>query len=434
MRDRPKIAITGLGAVTAAGKTPQAIWEAVRSGRSGLGPIQQWDASSWPCKIAGEIQEFNPRELVSDRKLHKMISRGDLLGLNAAFQALDNSDLLRYRDGLGKEEQARLNERTAVVVASGGENYRNQHEFFPLLTVAKGSMKSFGEELTSAVNPMWLLRSLPNNVLCYVGVTTGIKGPNANFTSHSGSGSLAVLEAGRILREGEADRVLVVGYDSPVEPQAILYFERLGILSSDSIRPFDARRDGSILGEGAGALVLETLEAAERRGAHRRGEFLGGAVTAEGEGLLNIRQDGNGVARALRLGLADASMAPEDISMVAAHGNGTIRSDLSEGRAILEVFGRDGPPVISFKWAVGHLLAASGILEAVLSVLALEKGEAPGIPTLEHLDPELAGLQVSREHRKLAGNTAVLIGRGFGGISGALLFKGSHWRGTGNGT
>jgi len=373
--------------------------------------------------MAGEVFPFHPRELWSDRKLHKFISRSDLLGLNAAQQAIADSGLLACRDGLGRDEQILWNERTAVVVASGGENFRHQYDFFPLLTAAGGSMKTFGEELTSSVNPMWLLRSLPNNVLCYVGVTAGFKGPNANFTSHSASGSLAILEGARILGDGDADRVLVVGYDAPVEPQMVLHYAGLGLLSPEAIRPFDAARDGSILGEGAGALVLERKEEAARRGARVRGEFLGGAVTAEGEGLLNIREDGEGVARALTLGLAEADLAPDDISMVTAHGNGTVRSDLSEGRALLEVFGRNGPAVTAFKWSLGHLLAASGLLESVLTVMALEEGEVPGISTLENLDPALVGLPASQERRKLAGEIALLIGRGFGGVASTLAFR-----------
>ncbi len=421
---RGEVLVTGMGAISAAGRTAAETWESVLAGRSGIRAIRGWDASGWPCEIAAEIPDFDPRALVSDRKLHKLLSRQDLLGLKAAQEALAGSGLLAFREGLGEAERVTFNERTAVVAASGGECYRNQYDFLPLLAKAKGDMWVFGEELTSTVTPMWLLRTLPNNVLCYSGVITGFKGPNANFTSHSASGALAILEAARLLREGEADRALVIGYDSPVEPQSVLYFSGVGLLSPSGLRPFDARRDGSVLGEGAGALVLETGESAARRGARSLGEVAGGAVCAEGEGLLGVREDGDGVARALSLALADARLRREEVSLVASHGNGTPRSDASEGRALLGFFGGKGPQVTAFKWAVGHLLAASGVLETVLALAALERAVAPGIATLEELDPALEGLPASREHREVPGGAGVLIGRGFGGLTSALVLRG----------
>jgi 3-oxoacyl-[acyl-carrier-protein] synthase-1 len=422
---RAPLLVTGMGAVSALGLSVPALWEAVRAGRSGIGPIRQWDAEGWPCRLAGEIPDFDPRALVSDRKLHKLLSRADLLGLCAAREALTHSRLLSYREGLSEEERSTFNERSAVVTASGGENYRNQYDFFPLLSRSGGDLAVFGAELTSTVNPMWLLRTLPNNVLCYAGVTTGLKGPNANFTSHSASGALAILEAARMLEDGEADRALVIGYDSPVEPQAILYFAGLGLLSSSAIRSFDRERDGSLLGEGAAALVLETAEAARRRGAEPKGELLGGAVVNEAEGLLSLNPEGEGVARAMRQALAAAGLEPRQVSLVAAHANGTLRSDASEGRAILELFGAEAVPVTGFKWAVGHLIAASGVLESVLTLLSLGEGEAPAIATLNRLDPSLTGLLAAREPLRLQGRTGLLIGRGFGGQTASIVLGGA---------
>ena len=419
------VVVTGVGAITCAGRNAGETWRTVWDGRSGIGPIRQWDASGWPCEVAGEIPDFDPRALVSDRKLHKLLGRQDLLGLKAAQEALAHSGLLAFRDGLGEAERVDFNERTAVIAASSGGSYRNQYDFLPLLAKSKGDMRVFGEELSSTVTPMWLLRTLPNNVLCYAGVTTGFKGPNSNFTSHSASGALAILEAARVLREGEADRALVIGYEASVERQAVLYFAGLGLLSRTAIRPFDARRDGSILGEGAGALVLEARECAERRGARELGEVLGGAVCAEGEGLLGLREDGDGVSRALALALGDGGIRPDEVSLVVAHGNGTLPSDDSEARAIAGLFGEDGPTVTAFKWAVGHLLAASGLPESVLALEALARGVAPGIATLGQLDPALPRLAASAEHRPIGGRTGVLIGRGFGGLSSALVFRGA---------
>ncbi len=415
--------ITGSSAACSAGRTAQAAWEAARAGRSGIGPIGSWNAAGWPCEVAGEIAGFNPRDFVPDRKLHKLLSRMDMLGLHAAHQALADSGLLAYRDSLPEVERASFNERCAVLAASGGGTYSNQYDFFPLLSIARGGLKAFGEELTSTVSPMWLLRTLPNNVLCYAGVQTGFKGPNANFTSHSVSGFLAIREALRLLADGKADRALVIGYDSPVEPQTVLYFAGLGLLSRDAVRSFDADRDGCLLGEGAAALVIETAESASRRGAEPRGEILGAGTATEAGGILAIGEDGEAVRRAVEECLAEAGLEPDRVSMIAAHGNGTVHSDASEGRALLEVFGPDGPAVTGFKWAVGHLMGASAILEAVLALLSLERGEAPGIAGLRRLDPALAGLRVSPSAQPIEGDTGIVVSRGFGGSAAALAIK-----------
>ena len=155
-------------------------------------------------------------------------------------------------------DAATYSDRTGVIVGSGGGNFQNQYDYFPLLTEAHGDLKAFGSELGSTVNPMWLLRTLPNNVLGHIGIKYGLKGTNACITSHSIGGLLAVIEAMEALRAGEADRVVAVGHETPIEPQMVLYYYRMGLLASETLRPFDVARDGSQFGEGAGALVLET--------------------------------------------------------------------------------------------------------------------------------------------------------------------------------
>ena len=170
------------------------------------------------------------------------------------------------------------------------------------MTEAHGDLPAFGRELANTVNPMWLLRTLPNNVLGHIGIKHGLKGPNACITNHSVGGTLAVIEAVEALRTGEADRAVAVGHDTPIEPQMVLYYHRLGLLASNELRPFDARHDGSLFGEGAGALVLETEASAARRGAPVLGEVLGGGYACEAQGLIAIRDDGDGLARAIRAG------------------------------------------------------------------------------------------------------------------------------------
>src|SRR5213592_3855954 len=171
------------------------------------------------------------------------------------------------------------------------------------MTEADGDLVRFGEELSNVVNPMWLLRTLPNNVLCHLGIKYRLKGSNACITNHSCGGALAVIEATEALRTGEADRAVAIGHDTPIEPQNVLYYNRCGLLARDALRPFDAHRDGSVFGEGAAALALETASGAHARGAAVQGEVLGGGHVAEAAGLLNIRPDGDGVERAIRAAL-----------------------------------------------------------------------------------------------------------------------------------
>jgi 3-oxoacyl-[acyl-carrier-protein] synthase-1 len=423
VEDSPRIVITGAGAICAAGTDPDAIWEAVRAGHSAIGPIQQWDASPVPVPPAGEIANLDARQLVADRKVHKLLRRTDLLGLYAADKAIAAAAVLTQRETLHPDAAAPFNDRTGVFVGSGGGAYQNQYEFFPLLAAAQGDLYTFGSELNATINPIWLLRTLPNNVLCHIGIRYGFKGPNACVTHHSVSGTLAVAEAAAALRAGEADRAVAVGHDAPIEPQTVLYYQRLGLLAADAIRPFDVARSGSLLGEGAAALVLETAAAADARSASVLGEFLGSACTAETEGLLAIRADGNGLARAIALALDDAALRPADVGMIVAHGNGMRRSDAAEAAVFQRLFGNTPPPITAFKWAFGHLLAASGIIDTVLALIALRRGVVPGIATLCDLDPEFAGLPVSARVQAPRSNVALIISRGFAGATAVLLVR-----------
>ena len=420
---RPRILITGTGAVCAAGREPAAILEAVRAGHSAIGPIRQWDASAWPRRMAGEVSDFNPRELVEDRKMHKLIRRTDFFGLYAAGRAVHASGIAARRDGLDAAAAARYSDRTGVYVGSGGGNYDSQYDYFPLLTEAHEALPAFGRELANTVNPMWLLRTLPNNVLGHIGIRHGFKGSNACITNHSIGGTLAVIEATEALRNGEADRALAVGHDAPIEPQMVLYYHDVGLIAQDTIRPFDARRDGSLFGEGAAALALETEDSARERDASVLGEILGGGAATDALGLLAIRDDGDALARAIALALADAALEPRDVGMIAAHGNGTPQSDASEAAAIRRVFGDAAPPATAFKWAFGHLIAAAGILEAVLALHALRDGAVPGVATYGRVDPDCSGARVSANPQAPRGDVALVLGRGFAGTNAALLLR-----------
>jgi 3-oxoacyl-[acyl-carrier-protein] synthase-1 len=415
--------ITGSGAVCGPGSTPGALLAALREGRSAIAPIRQWDVAGWPVTVAAEIADFNPRAFVPDRKLHKFIRRTDMLGIYAGSRAIDDAGFAAHRDALPPDAAARYSDRTGVWVGSGGGAYNTQDDFFPLMTEAGGDLVRFGEELPNVVNPMWLLRTLPNNVLCHVAINYGLKGANACITNHSCGGTLAVIEAMEALRTGEADRAVAIGHDALIEPQMVLYYHGCGLLAPDTIRPFDVARSGSVFGEGAGALVLETEASAAERGAKIVGELLGGGHVGEATGLLAIREDGDGLARAIGEALHDAQLGPADVGMVVAHGNGTPRSDASEAAALRRVFGDAMPPVTAFKWSIGHLIAAAGIAETVIVLAALREGVVPGIATFATLDPDCAGVAVSAAAQAPRSDVALVLGRGFAGTDAALLVR-----------
>jgi 3-oxoacyl-[acyl-carrier-protein] synthase-1 len=420
---RKRVLITGSGAICGAGRSPSDIFSAVTAGRSAIAPIEQWDPAHWPAQLAAEVRDYNAAALTGDRKLLKFIRRTDVFGLYAADRAIDSAGFSEYRATLDEAAASRFNDGCGVYVGSGGGAFLNQYDYFPLLTAAAGSLEAFGRELEATVNPMWLLRSLPNNVLGHVGIRQTLKGPNACITNHSVSGLLAIAEATDALRNGDCERAVAIGHDASIEPQMVLYYHAVGLLSEDGLRPFDVAHNGSLLGEGAAALVLETDAAARARGAAVLGEVLGCGHGGDALGLLPIREDGAGLARAIRDALADANLQPDDVGMVVAHGNGTPNSDVSEARALRTVFGPGIPPVTAFKWAFGHLLAASGMIEAVLAIEALRARIVPGIANLQRIDPQCAGLPVAAMPQAPRSDVALLLARGFGGTNAALLLR-----------
>jgi 3-oxoacyl-[acyl-carrier-protein] synthase-1 len=420
---KPRIVITGAGAVCGAGRDPGSIFAAIAEGRSAIAPIEAWDTQAWPVRIAAEIRDFNARALVDDRKLHKLIRRTDMLGIYAGDRAAEAAGYAKYRDTLPEDAAATFSDRTGIYVGSGGGAFENQYDYFPLMAEAKGDLGKFGRDLPDTVNPMWLLRTLPNNVLCHVGIRNRLKGANACITNHSVGGTLAVIEATEALRNGEADRALAIGHDTPIEPQNVLYYHACGLLSPDTLRPFDGNRNGSVFGEGAGALALETEEAAEARGASVIGEVLGGGYVSEGCGLLSISDDGDGVARAIEAALADAGIGAGDVGMIVAHGNGTAQSDASEALALRRVFGDACPPVTAFKWAIGHLIAAAGIIETTLALAALRARRVPGIATFEAADEACARIPVSRKDQQPRSDVALVLCRGFAATDAALIVR-----------
>jgi len=393
------------------------------NGRSAVAPLSRWNATGWPVKVAAEVTGVDNRTLVEDRKLHKLILRTDLFGIYAAGAAIQQSGLAAHRDALDPALAAQFNDRCGVISGSGGGTFQNNYDFFPAFSAVEGDLKNFGAESCSTVNPMWLLRNLPNNVLCHVGIRHNFKGTNACITNQCVGGIMAVAEAAAAIRAGEADRAVAVGHDTPIDAETVLNYFQVGLMSPGALRPFDRRRDGTVFGEGAAAVMLEKPEDAEARGAFVLGEFLGSGCVTEATGILKVRADGDGLSRAIQVALDEADISADAVGLIVAHGNGTAASDASEAHSFRQVFGNNLPPVTAFKWAFGHLIAASGILDLTLALKALEQRMAPGIPTLQSKDPDFPWLTVQPQAQPVRGEVALVCCRGFGGMNVAMLVR-----------
>lgn len=414
-----RVVVTGYGCLTAVGHNFTDTWAAITSGQTGISQITQWDVTGWEHPLGAEIKNYDPKALIADRKLLKLLSRHDVIGLNAVAQALAHSQLLPYRDSLS--EPTLFNDRSGVYVGSPGTHYHQQYDFHPLLSYAQGDMNRFAAGLFEQVHPMWLLRILPNNVLAYTGIQYQFKGANENVTNHAVSGMQAIAEACHALKQGTIDRAIVVGYESGVEPQGQIYYGSLGALSSTGLRSFDQKRSGTILAEGAGAIVLETLSAAKERGAVIYGEILAAATTNEAMGVFPLREDADGLKRVLINGLAKAKLEPDAIGMLTAHGNGTYNSDTTEAIAINKIFTPDSIPVTGFKWSLGHTLTAAGVLETILTLQCLRQGQLPGIASLKTLAHDCAGLRVSHKPQSVRSPVGVVVTRGFASVNSCLV-------------
>lgn len=421
-RKEGKLVFTGSGIVNGSGSSVEEVWEQVSSGTSSVRPYEQWDGTNWPVKVASEVK-LRPRDLVPERKLHKSISKTDMFGIYAAEQAIGASGVLDQRDSLGEAEVEQFNDRSGLIVGSGAGSYSSNYDFFPLMEEVDTALPKFGQELGNMVTPMWLLRNLPNNVLCHVGIRSQLKGTNACITNQCSSGIMAVAESAAAIWNGEADRIVAAGHDDPFEPEMVLQFHELGLMSGEAPRPFDRNRDGTVFGQGAAAVVIEKEEEARSRGATIFGEFLGFGCCSEATGILDLDPEGDGVFRAIGQALADGGLAPSDVGMICAHGNGTPASDRSEALGIRAVFGDAIPPVTSFKWAYGHMIGASGIADLVLTLKALRTRTVPGVATLREIESEIADFPVQTAPSETTGDVALVICRGFGGMNVVLAVR-----------
>lgn len=418
-----QVFITGYSALSAGGHDVDEHWNALMAGICKTGPCREYDLSAWDNQMAGEVANFDMRSALPDRKLLKVISKQDVMGLYTAIQAANQSGLTEYL-AYGLEHDLERCDRTGVFVGSPGNKYFQQYDFLPLVAESKGDMQHFAKHLTEQVHPMWLLRILPNNVLAYTGIQLGCKGVNHNVTNHAVGGIQALIEAYWAIQTGQADRVIVVAYDIGTEPQARFYYEQLGVLTASEVTPFDQSHDGTILAEGAAAIVLESKSSMLARGAKPLAEFMGGKYRTESMGLFGLQDDGKPLASLMTAAMQECDIQPQDIQMLVAHANGNQKSDNSEAQAIQQVFGDKGVAVTGFKWLMGHTLCASGLIDVTLAVKALSEKQIPHIPNFKRSASQATGIDVVTSIRDLPTNaTALVINRGFGSMNAIAMIK-----------
>ncbi len=408
-----RVVVTGLGAVSPLGLDAESTWAGVITGRSGVGPITAFDASGLATRIAASVRSFDAGQYM-DIKEARRLSLFIQYAVAAAQQAIDQARL-----SIPEDEQ----HTTGVEIGSalGGSSLVEEQR---LVLEQRGPR---------AVNPTFLPAILINSAACTVGIRHGIRGPVSAPVAACATGAVAIGEAARRLWSGEADVnvMLAGGSDSVMTALGIAAFGRLGALSTKNdtperaCAPFSADRDGTVVGEGAAVIVLETLAHAQRRGAPILAELAGYGLTSDAVHLVMPDPQGTYAARAMSAALRQAGLQSGDLDWICAHGTGTQLNDVSETRAIKAALGAAAytTPVSSIKGALGHTLGASGALAAVTAVQALNAGVIP--PTLNYAapDPECDLDYVPNTARPADVRTVMVNAFGFGGQNAALVFR-----------
>ena len=406
-----RVVITGLGAVTPIGNSVSEYWSGLTEARNGVAPITLFDASRHACRFAAEVKDFDPTGVL-DPKETKRWDRFCQFGVVAAKEALAHS---------GLEINDSNRQRIGVIIGSGVGG---------LLTMETQAHVLEGKG-PGRVSPFTVPMMIPNMATGLAAIALGTQGPSSAVATACAAGSNAIGDALRLLQQGHADAMVCGGAESAITPLGVAGFASAKALSfrnddpATASRPFDAERDGFVIGEGAGILVLETLEHAQNRGATILGEVIGYGMTCDAHHITSPIPGGVGGARAMSLAIADAGLQPKDIDYVNAHGTSTPANDSNETSAIKTALGDRARqiPVSSTKSMTGHLLGGSGGIEAVAAVLALQHGVIP--PTINHQNPDPAcDLDVvPNQAREQIISTALSNSFGFGGHNVCLAFR-----------
>jgi 3-oxoacyl-[acyl-carrier-protein] synthase II len=403
-----RIVVTGVGAVSPLGLTAEALWEGVKAGRSGIGAITSFDAGDLPVKIAAEVKGFDPRDYM-DHRLTRRAGRPGQFAVAAAGEALATADM---------QIQGDPNPRAGVVLATTGGFFNTADQAIRLR-----------ERGPRRLDPLFIARHGPHMTACQVGRAFGFQGPNSTLNSACASGSDAIGVALMHLRQGNADVMLAGGTESIIAPLGIALMDRLGALSrrndepTRASRPFDSKRDGFVLGEGAGVLVMETEQHARQRGAPILAQVAGAGWSFDA--FDDTAPSAEGQARAISSALHDAGLSPGEVDYVNAHGTSTQLNDKAETEAIKRVLGERAYqiPISSTKSMTGHLACAAGALEALICVLILREGVIPPTVNYEFPDPDCDLDYVPNEARRQQVDACLSNSFGLGGQNACLVLR-----------
>lgn len=402
---RTRVAITGLGVKTPAGNDLDSFWAGINSGQSKAAPITAFDASDMPVAFACEVAGFDPAAYLGPKESRRA-DRVSQLGFAAAVDALASAG------ELGADPS-----RCGVVAGTGVGGLGTQET----------EEKVLFEKGPTRVSPFLIPMMMSNATAALIAMQKGWTGPNLCIATACAAGGHAIGEATRLIREGSADVVLAGGAESTITPIALASFARMGALSTRkddparASRPFDADRDGFVMGEGAAFLVLEEWDRAVARGAKILGEVLGYGRNSDAFHITAPSPDGAGAVACMQLALDDAGLSPSDIGHVNAHGTSTPLNDSSEAGAISKLFGDGAVPVTSIKGITGHLIGAAGAAEAVASVLAMVHGQVPPTANHEKAGDDIAIDVVHGAPRPLAPAPVLSNSFGFGGHNVSLV-------------
>ena len=409
-RGRPRIVITGIGAVTPLANTAVASWQNALAGRSGIGPITQFDASDLPCRIAGEVKKFDPTEFINFKEARRM-SRASQLAVAAAQMALVDS---------GMPVEVEDSEGTGVIIGTGIGGLERADENLQILR-SRGYAR---------VNPFSLPSALPNMPSYHVSLMSGAQGPISTVVAACATGTQAIGEAAELIRRGSARIVVAGGVEGLIIDGAIAGFAAMRALSTNhndepekACRPFDKNRDGFILSEGAGVVVLERLDEALERGAKIYAEFVGHASSSDAFHVAAPDPEGAGAIRAMKWSLADAGVATDEVDYINAHGTSTPTNDATETYAIKKLFGESAYnlAVSSTKSVTGHAMGAAGAIEAIFCAYALCEGVIPPTWNYETPDPDCDLDYVPNEPRPADLKIAMSNSFGLGGQNACLV-------------
>jgi 3-oxoacyl-[acyl-carrier-protein] synthase II len=404
-----RVAVTGIGLVTPVGIGNEATWEAVCNGRSGVIRVTKFDPTEHKTQIAAEINGFDP-ELYMNAKEARKTDTFIQYAVTAAKFALEDS---------GLEITEELSPRVGTIIGSGiggMETYVN-------------TVLTMNEKGPGRLSPFFITNIINNMAAGYVSIFFNAKGPNCCTTTACAASAHAIGYAAQAIRNGEADAMFAGGTEAPIIPLTFAGFNAMRALStrndepSKASRPFDRERDGFIIGEGAGMLILEELESAKKRGAHIYAEIVGYGMSSDASHITAPSLDGP--ERCMKAALSDGGVNPDEIDYINAHGTSTPLNDSNETNAIKVVFGERAYkiPVSSTKSMTGHLLGAAGAVEAAFSVLALEHGILPPTINQEVPDPECDLDYVPNQARETKIKTALSNSFGFGGTNASLIFR-----------